>query len=79
MMSITTSYTSHTQAQKDLVPILDQIEENETIVVIQRPGHADIAMIAANELSSLLEEVYLLRSPANSKRLFDATTQGNGD
>lgn len=29
-------------------------------------------MIAVNELSVLLEEVYLLRSPINSKRLFEA-------
>jgi antitoxin YefM len=29
-------------------------------------------MISADELSSLLEQVYLLRSPANAKRLFAA-------
>ena len=71
MTSISTSYTSHIQAQKDLVTVLNQVEQGDT-VVIQRPGHADVAMIAANELSVLLEEVYLLRSPINSKRLFEA-------
>ena len=71
MNSISTSYTSHIQAQKDLVTVLNQVEQGDT-VVIQRPGHADVAMIAANELSILLEEVYLLRSPINSKRLFEA-------
>ena len=71
MTSISTSYTSHIQAQKDLVTVLNQVEQGDT-VVIQRPGHADVAMIAANELSILLEEVYLLRSPINSKRLFEA-------
>jgi antitoxin YefM len=71
MTSISTSYTSHIQAQKDLVTVLNQVEQGDT-VVIQRPDHADVAMIAANELSVLLEEVYLLRSPINSKRLFEA-------
>ena len=71
MTSISTSYTSEIQAQKDLVKVLNQVEQGDT-VVIQRPGHADVAMIAANELSVLLEEVYLLRSPINSKRLFEA-------
>jgi antitoxin YefM len=72
MTSISTSYTSHIQAQKDLVKVLNQVEQGDAVVVIQRPGHADVAMIAANELSVLLEEVYLLRSPINSKRLFEA-------
>jgi len=31
-----------------------------------------VALIAADELSALLEEVYLLRSPANAQRLFRA-------
>jgi antitoxin YefM len=60
MTSISTSYTSHIQAQKDLAKVLDQVEQGDAVVVIQRPGHADVAMIAANELSVLLEEVYLL-------------------
>lgn len=68
---ISTSYTSHIQVQKDLIKVLNQVEQGDT-VVIQRPCHADVAMIAANELSVLLEEVYLLRSPINSKRLFEA-------
>jgi len=68
---MTSISTSHIQAQKDLVTVLNQVEQGDT-VVIQRPGHADVAMIAANELSVLLEEVYLLRSPINSKRLFEA-------
>jgi antitoxin YefM len=29
-------------------------------------------LIAADELSTLLEEVYLLRSPANAQRLFQS-------
>ena len=72
MTSISTSYTSHIQAQKDLAKVLNQVEQGDAVVVIQRPDHADVAMIAANELSVLLEEVYLLRSPINSKRLFEA-------
>ena len=39
--------------------------------MIKRRGHKDIAMLAADELSSLLETVYLLRSPANARRLLD--------
>ncbi|WP_236618804.1 type II toxin-antitoxin system Phd/YefM family antitoxin [Acaryochloris sp. CCMEE 5410] len=31
-----------------------------------------MALIAADELSSMMETVHLLRSPANATRLFDA-------
>ncbi|MGK7878475.1 MAG: type II toxin-antitoxin system Phd/YefM family antitoxin [Xenococcaceae cyanobacterium] len=69
MFSIQTSYT---QARENLATLLDQIENENTIAVIKRRGHKDIAMLAADELSSLLETVYLLRSPANARRLLDA-------
>lgn len=69
MFSIQTSYT---QARENLATLLDQIENDNTIAVIKRRGHKDIAMLEASELSSLLETVYLLRSPANARRLLDA-------
>lgn len=69
MFSIQTTYT---QARENLATLLDQIENENTIAVIKRRGHKDIAMLSADELSSLLETVYLLRSPANARRLLDA-------
>ena len=69
MFSIQTTYT---QARENLATLLDQIENENTIAVIKRRGHKDIAMLSASELSSLLETVYLLRSPANARRLLDA-------
>lgn len=70
MISVATSYTSYTQARDNFVKVLEQVEEGDSIVVVQRRGHRDVAMIAADELSSLLEQVHLLSSPANAKRLF---------
>ncbi len=70
MIPIATDYTSYTQARDNLVKVLEQVEQGDSIVVVQRRGHADVAMIAADELSALLEQVHLLKSPANAKRLF---------
>jgi antitoxin YefM len=70
MIPVATDYTSYTQARDNFVKVLEQVEEGDSIVVVQRRGHADVAMIAADELSSLLEQVHLLSSPANAKRLF---------
>jgi antitoxin YefM len=72
MLPVVKSYTSYTQARDNFVKVLEQVEQGDSIVVVQRRGHADVAMIAADELSALLEQLHLLRSPANAKRLFAA-------
>ncbi len=47
------------------------IDEQE-IVVINRRGREDVALVSASELSSLLETAHLLRSPKNAQRLLKA-------
>lgn len=42
------------------------------VVVIQRRGAEDVALIAADELESILETAHLLRSPKNAERLLAA-------
>jgi len=61
--------TSYTDARAHLAELLDRVtEDRETVVITRRHGEP-VAMIAADELESLLETIYLLRSPANAKRL----------
>ncbi|WP_017294496.1 type II toxin-antitoxin system Phd/YefM family antitoxin [Geminocystis herdmanii] len=69
MFSIETSYT---QARENLANLLNEVENNNSIAVIKRRNHKDIALIGADDLSSLLETVYLLRSPTNAQRLLEA-------
>ncbi len=45
---------------------------NRDVVVIQRRGAEDVALIAADELESILETAHLLRSPENAERLLTA-------
>ena len=52
------------------------------VVIIQRRGEEDVALIAASELTSLMETAYLLRSPVNAERLLSASgraLKGEGD
>jgi antitoxin YefM len=63
---------TYSQAHANLAELLDRVSEGKEIVTITSPNRSDVALIAAEELSSLLESVYLLRSPANAKRLFSA-------
>lgn len=63
---------TYTQARAQLASLLDHVTNNRDIVIIQRRGAEDVALIAADELSSLLETAHLLRSPANAERLLTA-------
>ena len=67
-----TIQTTYTQARAQLATLLDEVTNNREVVIIQRRGAADVALIAADELSSLLETAHLFRSPANAERLLTA-------
>ncbi len=63
---------TYSQARDGLAKLLDQVTHNREVVIIQRRGEEEVAMIAASELESLMETAYLLRSPANAERLLSA-------
>jgi antitoxin YefM len=67
-----TIQTTYTQVRDGLAKFLDQVTHHREVVIIQRRGEEDVAMIAASELTSLMETAYLLRSPANAERLLAA-------
>jgi antitoxin YefM len=67
--------TSYSHARENLATLWDQVEESREAAVIQRRGHEDMALIPADELSSLRETAYLLRSPENAVRLLSALTR----
>lgn len=67
-----TIQTTYTQARAQLAHLLDEAVNNREIIIIQRRGEEDVAMIAADELAGLLETVHLLRSPRNAERLLSA-------
>jgi len=61
--------TTYTHARASLATLLDQVTKNREVVIIQRRGGEDVAMITADELAGILETAHLLRSPNNAKRL----------
>jgi antitoxin YefM len=71
-MAVKTSYSS---ARENLATLWDEVEDSREAAVIQRRGHEDMALIPADELTSLRETAYLLRSPANAARLLAALTR----
>lgn len=67
-----TTEITYSQARANLARLLDNVTENREVVIIRRRNAEDAALITASELTSLLETVYLLRSPANAERLLTA-------
>jgi antitoxin YefM len=67
-----TIQTTYTQARARLAALLDEVTNDREIVIIRRRGADDVALIAADELTGLLETAHLLRSPANAERLLAA-------
>ncbi|MCI5122873.1 MAG: type II toxin-antitoxin system Phd/YefM family antitoxin, partial [Candidatus Electrothrix sp. AUS4] len=55
-MSIQTTYT---HARSKLASLLDEVTENREVVIIQRRGCEDVALIAADELAGMLETAHL--------------------
>ena len=64
--------TSYTAARANFATLCNRALENREVIIINRRGSEDVALIAANELSSLLETAHLLRSPRNARRLLAA-------
>lgn len=64
--------TSPSDAKNDFFNVLDQVVENRQVYIINRHEGENVALIAESDLLSLVETVYLLRSPANARRLMDA-------
>ncbi len=64
--------TSPTEARAGFFQLLDRVAENHQICIINRRDGENVAMIAESDLNSLMETVYLFRSPANARRLLDS-------
>ena len=66
VMSITAS-----EARKALFPLIKKVNDNhEAIEIVSKHGNA--VLISAEDYAALREGSYLLRSPANARRLLKA-------
>lgn len=64
--------TTYTAARANFAALCNKVVENREVIIINRRRAEDVALVAANELSSLLETAHLLRSPKNARRLLSA-------
>lgn len=67
--------TTYSQAREQLKSLMDRAVEDREVIVVRRRTGGDVAMIAADELESLVETAHLLRSSKNAERLLAALTR----
>ena len=74
-MSLTQTQVTYTEAQANLDQLGEQVISDRDTIIITRKDGENVALIAADELASLLETLHLLRSPKNADRLLSALKQ----
>lgn len=63
---------TYSKARASLSSLMEQVVSSREPVYITRRGSEEVALISAEELSSIIETVHLLRSPENARRLLIA-------
>jgi antitoxin YefM len=63
---------SYTESRARYAEVLDSVVNDREEIVITRAGHEPVVILSLAEFESLRETAYLMRSPANARRLLDA-------
>lgn len=63
---------SYTESRARYAEVLDSVVNDREEVVITRAGHEPVVLMSLADFESLRETAYLMRSPANARRLLDA-------
>lgn len=71
---------SYSDSRAHYAEMLDTVTNDREEVIITRAGHEPVVVISLDDYESLKETAYLLKSPANARRLLASIEQlENGD
>lgn len=66
-------------ARANLASTMNRVCNDHEAWIITRNGEQSVVMLSLEDYNALEETAYLLRSPANAKRLLSAVAQLNAD
>ena len=72
---------TYTAARANLARTMDRVCEDHDPIIITRNSEQAVVMLSLKDYSALTETAYLLRSPANARRLLESVAeleQGGG-
>ena len=71
--------TTYSKARQTLASLCNRVASTREPVIIRRRNGEDVALIAADELASLIETAHLMRSPRNAQRLLAALARARNE
>ena len=74
-LSVFMNTISYTTARANLAKLMEQVCSNHLPVIITRKQEASVVIISLEDYQALEETLYLLRSPANARRLLDSIAE----
>ena len=63
---------SYTESRANYAQVLDDVVNNREETIITRAGHEPVVIVSLADYESLRETAYLMRSPANARRLLES-------
>jgi len=68
-MEVIMQVVTYTEARNNLKRVLDHVIDEADYTVVTRRDAADVVVMSLDYFNSLMETVYLLKSPANATHL----------
>lgn len=68
---------TYTTARANLASTMNRVCNDHEAVIITRNGEQSVVMLSLEDYKALEETAYLLRTPANARRLLAASVQLN--
>lgn len=66
---------TYSAARANLASTMDRVCDNHEALIITRNSEQSVVMLSLEDFQALEETAYLLRSPANARRLLSAAAQ----
>ena len=63
---------NYSEARQNFKAVLDRVKNDQDCTIITRGGVEDAVIMSKSHYDSIMETLYLMRSPANAKHLMEA-------
>ncbi|WP_459937457.1 type II toxin-antitoxin system Phd/YefM family antitoxin [Desulfonatronum parangueonense] len=66
---------SYTKLRNNLAKVMDRVVEDHDTVIVTRNNEPGVVILSLEDYEALLETAYLMKSPANARRMIEAVEQ----
>jgi antitoxin YefM len=66
---------TYTQARKNFTAVMNQVCDDHAPIIITRQSERPVVMMSLEDYNAVQETMYLLKSPKNAQRLYQAVEE----